>query len=222
MKFTQSDKRRALSVLQKIGSMVKEYTIPLEVEFNQPQMTDFLRLLGIILSARTRDETTAKVLHKIALKAGSPEKILKLSKKKLLELIYPVGFYRTKAKHIRQMAGIILNKGRIPDSIEEIIKLPGVGRKTANLFLSQVYGQKRICVDTHVHRISNRLFWNKSPADAPEKTEYRLMELFNEKKWNELNSLMVKFGQNICRPIGPHCPECTVKRFCGFYRSHNV
>ncbi len=175
--------------------------------------TPFDILISTILSLRTKDETTAKATQKLLAEANNPYDMLKLSVKKIEKLIYPVGFYRTKAKNIKKICKILIEKynGKVPDTIEELVKLPGVGRKTANLVIIKGYGKYGICVDTHVHRISNR--WGYVSTKTPEETEMELRKKLPKQYWEEYNDLLVAFGQTLCKPIGPKCDVCPLLQF---------
>lgn len=179
--------------------------------------TPFQILVSTILSLRTKDEITYPVANRLFKVLKNPEDFAAIPIKKLEELIYPVGFYKTKARNIKEISSILIKKygGRVPDDIEELMKLPGVGRKTANLVLSVGFGKDAICVDTHVHRISNRL--GLVDTKNPEETEFMLMEILPKKYWQEINYLMVSFGQTICKPIKPQCDECELRKFCKYY-----
>lgn len=146
--------------------------------------------------------------------AATPGQIAELRASEIADLIYPAGFYRTKAKSIQRTAQIILerHKGRVPNSLEALLELPGVGRKTANLVLGRGFGIPAICVDTHVHRISNRLGW--IATDTPEHTELALQEVLPREYWIEINDLLVRFGQSTCSPLSPHCSTCTISPQC--------
>jgi endonuclease-3 len=140
--------------------------------------------------------------------------MLKLTAKKIEKVIYPVGFYRTKAKNIREICRTLINqyRGQVPDSIDELLKFKGVGRKTANLVVTLGYHKPGICVDTHVHRISNR--WGYVKTKTPEKTEFALRAKLPKQYWIEYNDLLVSFGQHLCRPISPVCSQCPIAKFC--------
>jgi endonuclease-3 len=174
----------------------------------------FRVLISCILSLRTQDATTAKASHRLFALADSPETMLKLTAKKIEKLIYPVGFYRTKAKNILEICQTLIDRyaGQVPDSIDELLKFRGVGRKTANLVVTLGYRKAGICVDTHVHRISNR--WGYVKTATPEKTEFALRDKLPKKYWIEFNDLLVSFGQHLCRPISPVCSQCPIARYC--------
>ncbi len=175
----------------------------------------FRVLVCALLSTRTRDETTAKVCERFFRKVKAPQDILNLNPEEIERLIYPVGFYRNKAKQLMRLAAILVDRfnGEVPDTLEELLSLPGVGRKVANLVLADGFGKPAICVDTHVHRITNR--WCLIKTRTPLETEKRLMELLPQKYWIVINRLLVAFGQRICTPQNPKCGVCPINRFCG-------
>jgi endonuclease-3 len=171
-------------------------------------------LISCILSLRTQDSTTAKASHRLFAVADMPEAMSKLSAKRIEKLIYPVGFYKTKAKAIREICRVLVAQysSKVPDEIDELLKLKGVGRKTANLVVTLGYKKPGICVDTHVHRISNR--WGYIETKTPEKTEFALRDKLPKQYWIEYNDLLVSFGQHLCRPISPVCSACPVRKYC--------
>jgi endonuclease-3 len=174
----------------------------------------FLVLIGCILSLRTKDETTAQAAARLFARARSPQAMIALEPKEIERLIYPVGFYRVKARVIREVCRAIIERfaGRVPDTLEGLLSLKGVGLKTANLVLSQAYGKPALCVDTHVHRISNR--WGLVRTKTPEQTEKALRAVVPRRYWVEYNGLLVAFGQTICQPVSPHCSRCPISRLC--------
>jgi endonuclease-3 len=177
--------------------------------------TPFVTLISCLLSLRTKDEVTEQASRRLLTKYHTPEKILQLSEKQIASLIYPVGFYKTKAKRIREISHTLLEKyeGKVPDTFEELLTLKGVGRKTANIVM--VYGHKKhgyLPIDTHCHRIPNRLGWIKTKT--PEETEHALKKILPAKYWDDFNDLFVVFGQTICVPISPFCSCCPIQRFC--------
>jgi endonuclease-3 len=174
----------------------------------------FRVLISCILSLRTQDSTTAQASQRLFALADSPQSMLKLTAKKIAKTIYPVGFYRTKAKVIREICAVLIRHyaGRVPDDIDELLKLKGVGRKTANLVVTLGYRKPGICVDTHVHRISNR--WGYVRTKKPEETEFALRDKLPKLYWIEYNDLLVSFGQHLCRPISPLCSQCPVDKYC--------
>jgi len=174
----------------------------------------FRVLISCLLSLRTKDNVTLKASKKLFSVAKTPEELLKLSTKKIEELIYPVGFYRVKAKRIKEISKILIEQfgGKVPDSLDELLTLPGVGRKTANIVITQGFNKYGIAVDTHVHRVSNRLGLVKTKI--PEETEMELRKIIPKKYWIEFNDLFVSFGQNICTPISPKCSICPINKYC--------
>jgi endonuclease III len=174
----------------------------------------FKVLISCILSLRTQDSTTAHASHRLFALADSPEAMARLTAKKIERAIFPVGFYRTKAKTILEICRTLIENysGKVPDEIDELLKLKGVGRKTANLVVTLGYNKPGICVDTHVHRISNR--WGYVKTATPEKTEAALRAKLPKPYWIEYNDLLVSFGQQLCRPISPLCSQCPVAKYC--------
>ncbi|MBW8004617.1 MAG: endonuclease III [candidate division NC10 bacterium] len=174
----------------------------------------FRILVSCLLSLRTKDKVTAVASARLFRRADTPAKMLQLREGTIARLIYPVGFYRTKAKVIRGVCRTLIDQygGQVPDSLDELLKLKGVGRKTANLVVSTGYGKPGICVDTHVHRISNR--WGYVKTRTPEETEQALRRKLPRRHWIVFNDLLVSFGQNICKPISPLCSRCPVERHC--------
>ena len=174
----------------------------------------FRILISCMLSTRTQDGTTLKVSKRLFLIADTPEKIVRLKASELEKIIYPVGFYRNKARHILSACKELIEKyeSQVPDEIETLLKLPGVGRKTANLVVTKGYGKPGICVDTHVHRIFNRLGY--ITTTNPGQTELHLRKKLPREFWIEINDLLVSMGQNICRPLSPKCSKCPVESFC--------
>ena len=174
----------------------------------------FRALIATVLSQRTRDEVTEKAAKKLFSRYDTPSSLSKADVSDIEELIREVGFYRVKAPRIREIARIINNEydGKVPENMDELLALPGVGRKTANCVLVYGFGKNAIAVDTHVHRISNRL--GLVSTGTPEETEMKLREVMPEKHWSHINELMVRFGQDICRPIGPKCFNCPIADLC--------
>jgi len=170
----------------------------------------FRVLLACLLSLRTKDETTHEASRRLFRVAHTPVKILQLSSRRIEKLIYPVGFYRTKARRLRQVSRAILERfgGRVPDTMEELLSLKGVGRKTANLVLTVGHNRPGICVDVHVHRITNR--WGYLRTRTPHETEMELREILPPRHWKVINHDLVTFGQTICRPVSPLCTTCPV------------
>ena len=172
-------------------------------------------LVSTVISARTKDEVTGEASRRLFKRAKSPRSMAALSERKIEKLIYPAGFYKTKAKAIRGLSRKIVDEfgGKVPDTIDSLMELPGVGRKTANLVLTLGFGKPGICVDTHVHRISNRL--GVIETRNPEETEYALRKVLPKKNWIEINDLLVIYGKNVCAPISPFCSRCAITAHCG-------
>ena len=193
---------------------VPKWNTPIVTLMAETYQSPFRVLISCILSLRTQDATTAKASSRLFALADSPQAIRKLSAQRIEKLIFPVGFYKTKAKNIREISRALIDDyaGKVPDEIDELLKLKGVGRKTANLVVTLGYQKPGICVDTHVHRISNR--WGYVRTATPEKTEFALRAKLPKQYWIKYNDLLVSFGQHLCRPISPLCSQCPVSQYC--------
>lgn len=202
-------------VLEILKKEFPKWNAPVVHMIAQHRRDPFRVLVCALLSTRTKDELTHKVCKRFFEKVKSPEDLVKLSKEEIRELIYPVGFYRVKAKQLKEIGKILLEKygGKVPDTLEELTKLPGVGRKVGNLVLSKGYNKPAIVVDVHVHRIVNR--WCLVKTKNPTETEFKLMEIAPKELWSEINYLLVAFGQTICTPQKPKCEICPVEKYCG-------
>ncbi len=202
---------RVLGVLRKEAA---GWNVPVVTLTAISSKNPFRVLVSTVLSLRTKDETTATASARLFRKASTPQAVLELGEKRVRDLIYPVGFYRVKAQNIIGICEKLIDKydGRVPDSIDELLKFRGVGRKTANLVLSLGYGKPAICVDIHVHRISNR--WGYVDTKSPYETEMALREKLPRRYWIEYNSLLVALGQQICKPLSPLCSRCPVSGYC--------
>ena len=174
----------------------------------------FETLVSTILSLRTKDRVTEAASRRLLERAPTPESLASLTLSEIERLIYPVGFYRTKARSLVGTCRAILEEhgGKVPRSMEALLKLPGVGRKTANLVLTVGFGDYGICVDTHVHRISN--LWGYVRTGTPEETEFELRKKLPKRHWKTYNDILVTFGQNLCVPVSPWCSRCPVARHC--------
>jgi endonuclease III len=174
----------------------------------------FETLISTILSLRTKDKVTETASRHLLSRAPTPEILANLPTKEIERLIYPVGFYHTKAKHLSETCRSLLHDfgGKVPRSMDELLKLPGVGRKTANLVLTVGFGDYGICVDTHVHRISN--LWGYVATKTPEETEFALRRKLPKRHWKTFNDILVTFGQNLCVPISPWCSQCPISEYC--------
>ncbi len=177
-------------------------------------LNPFQILVSAILSTRTRDEQTAKACEKLFKVVSTPEDLLKLSEDEIDRLIKEVGFHRVKAKNLKKLAEILVERygSNVPSEFDELIKLPGVGRKVANIVLANAFGKPAIAVDTHVHRIANRMCLVKT--EKPEETERELMKAVPKELWHKVNKPFVGFGQTVCKPIKPLCNDCPFKDFC--------
>jgi endonuclease-3 len=210
-KFQTQNIPKIIAILK---SEYKKWKTPSVTRTAKRSRDPFKVLISTILSLRTKDETTSSASKKLFTMADNPIDMLAISSRQIEKAIYPVGFYRIKAKIIREVCETLIEKyaSRVPDEIDELLKLKGVGRKTANLVVTLGYGKPGICVDTHVHRISNR--WGFIETKTPFETEMVLREKLPKRYWVDYNSLLVAFGQSICRPISPKCSECPVEQFC--------
>jgi len=181
---------------------------------SQREGNPFKVLISCILSLRTKDQTTGPASERLFALADTPAGMLTLSQEAVERAIYPVGFYRNKAGQILDICRILLERheGRVPDDIDQLLTLKGVGRKTANLVVTLGFGKPGICVDTHVHRICNR--WGYVSTRNPEETERALRVKLPAEHWLEINDLLVAYGQNLCRPLSPHCSVCRLAGFC--------
>ena len=200
---------KIISILSNTNLKRSEF-VELMEGFNNP----YLVLIGCILSLRTNDKTTYPATLRMLKLAKTPEQMAAVNVNELERAIYPVGFYRNKAQQIIELSKLILDRyeGIVPKTIDELVKIKGVGRKTANLTLAKGYGIPAICVDVHVHRISNRLGWVKTKT--PDETEMELRKKLPRKYWLDINTLLVTFGQNICKPINPQCKICPISKYC--------
>ena len=202
---------RALSILRREAPA---WNAPI-VGFIAMQSRDpFKTLISCILSLRTKDQTTLVASERLFTRADTPTKMLALSARTLERLIYPVGFYRTKARVIRGICRDLIDKfgGLVPDEIDKLLTLKGVGRKTANLVVTEAFAKPGICVDTHVHRISNR--WGLVKTKTPDRTEVALREVLPRRHWLEYNGILVAFGQTICHPSSGWCSRCKIADLC--------
>ena len=193
---------------------VKSLRIPWVDQMSAEDRDPFKILISCILSLRTQDKTTGEASQRLFRLAQTTEAMSRLSAERIQKAIYPVGFYRVKAQRIRDLSREIEEKynGKVPGTIEELLRLKGVGRKTANLVVTLGYDQPGICVDTHVHRISNR--WGLIKTKNPAQTEFALREILPVRYWKKLNGYLVAFGQGICKPISPLCTQCRIRTFC--------
>lgn len=212
--MTPFDTRRLSHALRRLRRQLAGTAPPVVTLIAEADRDPFKVLVSTILSARTKDETTAAASARLFAAAPDAAALAELAPSRIAKLIYPVGFYKTKAKNVRAAARQLLEDydGTVPDEIDELIKLPGVGRKTANLVLTEAFEKPAICVDTHVHRICN-LWGYVETADALE-TERVLRERLPRRHWIDLNKTLVSFGQQICTPTSPKCSACSLAAWC--------
>jgi len=221
-------KKPIIKVLELIGNDIgfdrKEWFQNRRQKWEQPgrsrRLDPFKSLIGTVLSARNRDESTAIATERLFSKYDTPEKLAKADLKSIEKLIKRSGFYKTKARYAKAISKIILEKynGRVPDNMDKLCELPGVGRKVGGCVLVYSFGKNdSIPVDTHVHRTSNRIGLVKTKN--PNQTEQELMKLFPKKYWIIINELFVSFGKKICKPIGPLHSQCPVRNYCDYYKS---
>jgi len=201
-------------ILSLVGKEYSKNRKPIVTKISERERNPFHILISTILSLRTKDEVTAEASKRLFSTASNPENMVTLSAKEIEHLIYPVGFYHRKAKHILQVCHILLEEydSKVPHEMEKLITLPGVGRKTANLVIVLGYDKYGICVDTHVHRISNR--WDYVHTKTPEQTEMALRKKLPKEYWKIYNDYLVSFGQHLCKPISPFCSQCSIENWC--------
>ena len=200
--------------LDSLEEEVMKYRVPV-VDLIGVQSRDSYRvLIATILSSRTKDEVTAEASARLFNRAPDIDHLVEVPTEEIRDLIYPVGFYKTKAVHLQQTARMLKDtyKGAVPDTIEELVNLPGVGRKTANLVLAVAFDKAAICVDTHVHRIMN--IWGYVKTKTPLETEMALRKKLPRKYWKKVNRVLVAFGQGKCKPVAPHCDDCILESDC--------
>jgi endonuclease-3 len=201
-------------VMHTLREAAPAWSAPVVTEMAALSRDPYLVLIACLLSLRTKDETTGPAARRLFALADTPEKMLTLPLAQIERAIYPVGFYKTKAHTIHEISRVLIEKygGQVPDEIDELLTLKGVGRKTANLVITQGFQKPGICVDTHVHRISNR--WGYVQTKTPEETEMALRAKLPQQYWIEINDLLVALGQTICHPTSPKCSLCPITHFC--------
>ncbi len=202
------------SAIEILRSVSRDWTTPYVTELARQLNNPFRILISTMLSLRTKDAVTAIASKRLYELADSPTAMLKLGAHEIEKAIYPVGFYRTKARNILTVCRELVDRygGRVPDDIDALVALPGVGRKTANLVITLGFGKPGICVDTHVHRITNR--WGYVMTKTPEQTEMALREKLPQEYWIEINDELVSFGQHLCHPTSPRCSICPLAQYC--------
>ena len=208
------DNRQMAAAIGRIKQAMKDLPDPSVTLVGKKFKSPFLVLISCLLSLRTKDTTTLPACERLFAKAHAIEGFLRLSPEEIERLIYPVGFYKTKARTILTICRDLKERcgGQVPDELDQLLTLKGVGRKTANLVLTEGFGKPGMCVDTHVHRISNRLGYVRTKT--PEETEFALRAKLPVKYWMVYNALLVTWGQNVCRPISPLCSTCPVHAIC--------
>ncbi len=202
------------AVVAEVRQAIRRWKEPVVGAVARDTRDPFRVLIACLLSLRTQDQPTADASRRLFRLADTPERLRALPLRTIENAIYPVGFYKTKAKQIRAICRSLLHDfgGRVPDTIDELLTLKGVGRKTANLVVTVGYHKPGICVDIHVHRISNR--WGYVRTTTPEETEYALRNTLPPEYWITFNDWLVPFGQHLCRPISPFCSQCPVHAYC--------
>jgi len=199
-------------ILRTIKKFIAPLSPPVYAFEASIRSTPFRILVSVLLSARTQDPVTEKAAARLFAAAPTPETMVRLSLEQVSRLIYPVGFYRTKARNILAICAILNRGENFPCSLDEMLALPGIGRKSANLVLALAFNIPSIAVDTHVLRISKRLGW--AAGKTPEVVEKELEQLFPRRSWNRVNQVLVGFGQTVCRPVGPKCRDCVLGKTC--------
>lgn len=201
-------------VVERLLREMAQWEEPIVTKMTRNKRDPFKVLIATILSLRTKDSCTAEASRRLFKLARSPRGMLKLDRGLIEKTIYPVGFYKNKARHIHETCQELISRfgGKTPDTLEELLTLKGVGRKTANLVLTKGFGLPGICVDTHVHRICNR--WGYIQTQNPDETELVLREVLPQKHWIPINDLLVTYGQNLCVPISPWCGRCVLADLC--------
>jgi endonuclease-3 len=214
---TRSSIRRAIPWNEIIGALetfVRDTGLSAVSEVARRRHDPFEVLISTMISLRTKDEVTAAASRRLLARAATPSLLAALPEQEIARLIYPAGFYNSKAKNLKAAAAILATRhdSRVPATMEELLALPGVGRKTANLVRNLGYGLEGICVDTHVHRICNRLGWVQT--STPEQTEAELEKILPRRYWIGINEILVRFGQRLCTPISPKCSLCPIAGHC--------
>lgn len=202
------------TVMTALREAASGWSAPVVTQMASLSRDPYQVLIACLLSLRTKDETTGPAARRLFALAETPQKMLTLTKAQIEKAIYPVGFYKTKAQTVLDISRTLVEQygGRVPDEIDELITFKGVGRKTANLVVTQGFQKPGICVDTHVHRISNR--WGYVETKTPEETERALRAKLPRQYWIEMNDLLVAMGQTICHPTSPKCSLCPIEKHC--------
>ena len=201
-------------IIPLLAEELNKSELPIVSHLAEEQRDPFTILISTLISLRTKDEVTAEASERLFRLAGNPAEMLMLAPETIAQAIYPAGFYRNKARTILTVCRELVDdyNSHVPDTIEQLLAMPGVGRKTANLVVTLGFGKPGICVDTHVHRISNRLGYVRTKT--PEQTEFALRGKLPSKYWIDYNTLLVAFGRRICRPVSPLCSSCSIRDYC--------
>ncbi|MBI1976631.1 MAG: endonuclease III [Candidatus Omnitrophica bacterium] len=209
--MTPNQLHHAIRALKKV---ISQWEVPAVGKIAERHRTPFHVLISTLISLRTKDQVTNQASQRLFELANTPREMIQLTAKQIEKAIYPAGFYKTKAKTILGVCGTLLEEynGAVPDDVDELTRMKGVGRKTANLVVTLGYNKLGICVDTHVHRISNR--WGYIKTKTPDETEQVLRKKLPRQYWITYNDLLVTFGQNLCVPISPWCSRCPIERYC--------
>ena len=208
------DDRHMAEIIRLLEKELEKWEIPVVSQLAEKRRNPFEILISTLLSLRTKDEVTAAATERLFALASTPEAMLRLSEGAIRKAIYPVGFYRRKAETIHEVCRDLIDRfdGRVPETLDELLTIKGVGRKTANLVVSLGFNGAGLCVDTHVHRISNRLGYVRTKT--PEQTEFALRKKLPPQYWSRFNTLLVAFGRNTCRPVSPFCSTCPIAVYC--------
>jgi len=213
---SDSTRRHVAQVMRRMSAALRPMAEPAVGKIAEAEQADpFKVLVATMLSAQTRDPVTLEASNRLFARAGTPDEMVRLRVSTTEQLIYPVSFYRHKARHLKATCRRLLDRygGRVPTTMAELLTLPGVGRKTANLVLIvALRSEDNICVDTHVHRISNRLGWVQTRT--PDETEHALYRVAARRWWPQINLYLVTWGQNVCKPIYPTCGRCAIASLC--------
>ena len=199
--------------LKHLRKSIKTWPIPVVTAISSKR-NPFMVLVSCILSLRTRDMVTAAASDRLFVLACTPEDFVNLEPEQVEKAIYPVAFFRNKTVTLFNLCRVLIDEydGKVPELLDELLQIKGVGRKTANLTITLGYGNLGICVDVHVHRISNR--WGYVETKSPDETEIALRKMLPKRYWKEFNNLLVSFGQNICKPTSPYCSKCCIEKYC--------
>jgi endonuclease-3 len=201
------------SIPRILKALSGRYPLTMLGSWNERRVPPFRTLIGTILSARSRDEMTDVITEALFRRYPTSRALARADRRTVEKILQPIGFYRTKASYVMETAAMVeAMEGKIPRTIEGLLEFPGVGRKVANCVLVYAFGQQAIPVDTHVHRVSNRMGWMKTKT--PEETERRLVSLVPRRLWPVINEALVAHGKAVCRPIGPRCDDCPVRVYC--------